>query len=309
MAARYVRKLAVLAKIETTYADDALPTGAADAMLMTEVTLTPMAGGEESRELLLPYLGNQGVVLTGEHVILEGSIEVAGAGTAGDVPGYGAMLRACGLAETVTAGTSVEYTPISSGFEAATIYYNLDGVQHVMLGARGNVSVELTPQRIPRFRFRMIGMSGTITDKPLPTVDFAVFQTPVVVNKANTSLSLHGFVGPTERISLDLGNSVEPRLLIGWESAEITDRKSSGSATIEAAKLAVKDWFEIARTRQRGALQLTHGKVAGNIVEFLAPAVEIGRPTQGSAQGVANYTTPLSLCPVDGNDELVISVK
>lgn len=307
--ARYVRKLAVLAKKETTYGTDVTPAGATDAMLMTDVQLTPMAGTEESRDLLLPYMGNQGIILTGEHVILEGSVEIAGSGTAGTAPAYGPLLRACGLSEVVEAATDVTYQPVSAGFESVTIYYNLDGVRHVLLGARGTVSFRLAPQRIPRFRFRLLGLAGTITDQALPTVDVTKFVTPLVVNKANSTLSLHGATPPAEGLSFDLGNQVEPRLIIGHEAVEIVDRKSSGSVTVEAALLATKDWFGIAKARTRGALAFAHGKTAGNIVELSAPKVEIGRPTQGATQEIANYTLPLILVPNAGNDELSIVVK
>jgi hypothetical protein len=306
---RFVRKLAVLAKIETVYGTDAAPTGSANAILMTEVALTPMAGSEESRDLLLPYMGHQGVVLTGEHVILEGSVEIAGSGTAGDAPAYGPLLRACGLSEVIDAGVSVTYAPVSAGFEALSIYYNLDGVKHVLLGARGSITFEMTPQRIPRYRFRFLGLSGTITDQALPTVDHSAFQTPVVVNKANTTVLLHGSAAPIERLSFDLGNQVEPRLLIGYEGIEITDRRAAGSVTVQAGTLAEKDWFAIAKARTRGIIAVAHGITAGNIVETNGPTVEVGRPTQGASQGIANYTLGLMLVPGAGNDELSIVVK
>jgi len=309
MATRFERKLAVLAKIETNYGTDIVPTGADNAMLMTDVALTPMAGSEESRALLLPYLGNQGVILTGDHVILEGSIEMAGAGDAGDAPAYGPMLRACGLQEVIDAGVSVTYAPVSAGFEAVSIYYNLDGVRHVLLGARGNITFEMTPQRIPRFRFRMLGLAGTITDQALPTVDHAGFVKPVVVNKANTTAVIHGLTAPIERLSFDAGHQVEPRLLINYEGIEIVDRQASGSVTVQAGTLAEKNWFAIAQARTRGALSVVHGKTAGNIVELAAAAVEIGRPTQGASQGIANYTLPLAFVPGAGNDEFSIVIK
>ena len=309
MASRFVRKLALLAKIESVYGTDVVPTGSLNAVLATNVNFTPMAGSEESRDLLLPYMGHQGIILTGDHVMVEFSVEIAGAGTAGDVPGYGSLLRMCGLSETIDTGVSVEYEPVSSGFEAGTIYYNLDGVRHILLGARGNVSLEMSPQRIPRYRFRILGLKGTISDTALPSVTVTVFKKPLVVNKANTTFSLHSYSGPMEAFSLDLGNQVEPRLLVGYEGIPIVDRKSTGSATMEAALLAAKNWFAIATAGTTGTLAAVHGLTAGNIVEITAPAVQIGRPTQGSSQGIANYALPLMFLPDAGNDDLKITVR
>jgi hypothetical protein len=310
MSKRYWRKLALLAKIESAYGTDPTPTGADNAIQAIDVQYTPMEGGEENRDLLLPYLGHQGVILTGLHGRLEFSVEVAGSGDAGTEPPYGALLRACGFSETVTAETDVVYEPVSAGQESVAIYYNRDGERHVLVGTRGNVTVEFVPQRIPRLRFTFLGLHGTVADQALPEVTLSGFQTPLVVSKANTTFSLHGYsTGPTENVSLNLGNQVEPRLLIGSDAVEITDRLASGSVVMEATQLATKNWNAIARAHTAAALQLVHGTAAGNIFQIDAPAVQIGRYTEGQTQGIVNNTLPLMLKPDEGNDEFVITVK
>lgn len=311
MAKRFWRKLAMLSKIETVYGTDATPTGAANAILALDVTFTPLEGEEISRELLTPWMGDQGIILTGLYGRLEFSVEIAGAGAAGTAPKYGPLLRACGFAETVTALTDVEYDPVSAGFESATFWYNRDGVRHVLVGSRGTVTTEFTPKGIPRWRFNFIGLRGTAAaDAPLPAVTLTGFIKPVEVSKANTTFSLHGYAsGPTESVSIDVGNQVEPRMLINEEACEIVDRRSRGSAVMEAALLAVKNWDAIARAGTTGALALVHGTTAGNIVEIAAPAVQIGRWSEGQTQGILNNTLPLILQPVAGNDELKITVR
>lgn len=309
MAKRFWRKLALLAKIETVYGTDSVPTGAANALLAIDARLTPLEGQEVGRELLFPYLGHQGVILTGLHAVLEFSIEMAGAGAAGTAPKYGPLLRACRMAETINAAVSVVYSPVSAAFEALSIYFNRDGVRNVLLGARGNVTLELSPQGIPRWRFRLLGLLGTITDTALPATTLTGFIKPVIVNKANTILTLHGLTAIAERFSLDFGNQVEPRLLVGYEGIEIVDSMMTGSVVLEANDLATKDWISIARAHTTGAMSLVHGTVAGNIVEFAAPAVQIGRPNEGESQKIVNNTLPLMLLPSTGNDELTITVK
>lgn len=306
---RYLRKLAVLAKIEATYGVDAAPTGAADAMQMTNVTVEPMAGGEVARELISPYMGHQGVMLTGTHMTLAGDIELAGAGAAGTAPAWGPLIRACGWQQVITAATKVQYNLLSGVFEAASIYYNLDGVRHVGLGCRGNWSVSLAPSQIPRMRFELKGIAGTISDQVLPTVDTTKFTKPVVVSKANTSFTLHGLAAIAESISIQQGGKVEPRFLIGYEGIEITDRSVTATAVLEAGLLAQKDWFAIAKAETKDAMALQHGTVAGNIIELNGPKVQVGRPSQGGSQGIANYSLPLMMTPNLGNDELVLVAR
>jgi len=309
MAPRFYRKLAVLAKIENTYGVNPTPTGAANAIQMTNATITPLAGDQVSRDLMLPYLGQQGVILVGTYAQLQGEVEIAGAGALGDVPKYGVLLRGCGLAETISAGVDVQYDPVSSGFESVTLYFNHDGVNHILLGARGSVSVNLVPKQIPRFTFSFSGMLGTISDTALPATDYSDFQVPVPISKANTTMTLHGWTSVAESLALDLANQVEPRFLIGDENIQLVDRNPSGTAVIEARSLATLDVFTRAQARTRGALSLTHGTVDGNVVQFDAPAVELGRPTEGQTQKIINYSVPLMLCTDGGDDELKITVK
>ena len=306
---RFWRKLALLNKIEVTPGTDAEPAGAADAIQAIDVQFTPMEGGEESRDLLLPYFGHQGVALTGLHGRLEFSVEIAGAGAAGAVPKYGSLLRACGLSETVTVATDVVYEPVSAGQEASSIYYNRDGVRHALVYCRGNVTMEFVPQRYPRFRFTMVGLHGTVADTVLPAVTLSGFQKPIISSKANTVFSLHGYDGPTERVFIDLGNQVEPDLLINHEAVTISDRLSTGTVVMRGGLLADINWDQIAKAETKGPLALAHGSVAGNIVEVGGPKVQIGRYGEGESRGILNNSLPVMLTPDAGNDELVITVK
>ncbi|HSI41763.1 MAG TPA: phage tail tube protein [Xanthobacteraceae bacterium] len=310
MAKRFFRKLAVLTKAEVTYGVDSTPTGAANAMQMTAVSITPLGGEEESRELLLPYFGHQGVLLVGNYVELQGSVELAGAGAAGTVPAYGALLRACSMSEVTVAATSVTYAPVSNAPESAVIYANFDGVNHAMLGVRGTWSLELAPKRIPRIRFTLRGLLGPIADVALPAVTLTGFKKPLVVSTVNTpTRSLHGYAALWESVSLDIGNTVELRNLIGEDSVQITNRQSIGTAVIEAASMAIKNWFSIAQAHTVGALSVIHGVGAGNIVEIAAAGVQLGRPTQGQTQGILNYSIPLMFTPTAGDDEFSIIVR
>lgn len=306
---RFFRKLAILSKIETTYGEDAEP-AAADAIIMSNVTFTPMTGERVSRDLLLPYLGNQGVILAGIYGRLEGDIEVAGSGVAGTPPKYGSLLRAGNFAQTVTAGEKVEYTIVEEGTESASIYFISDKVQHIFVGAKVNFAPSYQPKNYPKWRVTIVGMLGTITDIALmPTINKAGWAKPVHVSKANTQMELHGWPSVAESLSLDVGNTLTPRFLIGDEKVLISNRSATGTAVVEARSLDTVNWFDKALTRESGALSITHGTIAGNIVEITAPAVEVGEPTQGQTDGILNYSLPLDLCPVNGMDELKITFR
>lgn len=309
MGVRKHNKLAMLHKRETTYGEDAAPV-AANALLGANVTITPIEGQEVSRDLLLPYLGNQGIVLAGIYGRVEFDLEIAGSGTAGEPPKIGSILRVAGMSETITPDQDVAYEIVEDAVESGSLYFISDKVQHVLLGGQANIAPSFTPSSIPRFRVTYLGLLGTITDvAAMPIVTNAGWTTPETVSKANTSMSLHGWPSVAESLSVDLGNTLTPRFLIGDEKIMISDRKTTGTAVVEARSLAEVDWFDRALKRTRGELKLTHGKTAGNIVELTAPAVEVGKPSQGQTDGIINYSLPLSLCPIEGMDELKIVFK
>ncbi|WP_273794701.1 phage tail tube protein [Brucella intermedia] len=309
MGVRKHNKLAMLHKLETTYGEDAAPV-AANALLAANVTITPIEGQEVSRDLLLPYMGNQGIVLAGIYARVEFDLEVAGSGKAGEPPKIGSILRVSGMSETITPDQDVAYEIVEDAVESGSLYFISDKVQHVLLGGQANIAPSFAPSSIPRFRVTYLGLLGTITDvAAMPSVTNAGWTTPETVSKANTTMSLHGWPSVAESLSVDLGNTLTPRFLIGDEKIMISDRKTTGTAVVEARSLAEVDWFSRALKRTRGELKLTHGKTAGNIVEISAPAVEVGKPSQGQTDGIVNYSLPLSLCPIEGMDELKIVFK
>lgn len=308
MPARRWPKLGILHKLETTYATDAAPL-AANSIITSNVSFTPLEGEEVSRDLLLPYMGNQGVLLAAEVGRIEFDVELAGAGAAGTAPKYGSLIRAAGFAETLTAATKVDYTIAETGVESGTLYFNSDGVQHIFLGSQTDFQLTFNAKGIPKARFTVLGLLGTVADAALPTFSMTGWITPVLVSKANTLLTLHGWAAIAESLQISLGNTLTPRFLIGDERVLISDRSSTGSAVVQASSIADINWFARARARTRAALSLVHGTVAGNIVEITAPAVEIGRPTQGQTDNIVNYTLPLGLCPVAGRDELKLTIR
>ncbi len=307
---RILRKLAILHKVETAYGVAPTPAPAAvDAIIGKNVSFTPIEAEEVSRDLLLPYMGNQGVILAGKHARLEFDVELAGAGTAGIAPKWGSLMKICGFSEVLLAPTSATYSIVEDAVSSGTLYFEIDGVRHILLGARGTFSINIAPKSIPSFRFVITGLLGTITDQALTAVTMAGWQTPLDASSANTTMTLHGWASVAESLSIDLGNTVTPRFLIGSESVIISDRRTTGQAVVEATTLGTINWFQRALARTRGALALVHGTVGGNIVEINGPAVEIGKVTQGQTDGILNYSLPLSFCPVAGRDEITIVVK
>lgn len=310
--ARLWSKKALLVKTETTYGTDATPTGGANAVLATNVQITPMEGQEVSRDLEQPYLGAQPTVIVGRHVSMTYEVELASSGTLGTAPAWGPILMACGFGETVTAGASVAYSPISTGFTSVTKYLNIDGVNHVALGGRGSVTIRANAQQIPKLVFTFKGLYLAPAETTLPTVDFSAFKDGIPVTDTNTpTFQLNGVDLAMSEFELDMANQVEGRFLVNQERVVIVNRKPTARCNVEAPGLGAFNPFALAGPPATYVpLLLTHGVGAGNVVEVASPRLQIGRPTYTQVQGITHYQLPLVPLPTDaGNDEVTITVK
>lgn len=304
------RRMAILAKVETVYATDPTPTGAANAIDAIDVEIEPLAGENVERGIIRPWLGAKPSILVGERMNLSFGVELAGAGAAGDVPAYGPLLRAAGLAETIDAGVNVEYDPVSTGEESATLYFHLDGLRHKATGGRCEAGLRINAEAIPQFRFSFTGLHVAPDDAALPAVDFTAFQKPVPVSDDNTpTFTLHGHSAVMRSLELNLGNDIQHRNLVNSRSVLLVDRTSNGRVSIEAPLLATKDYFAIAKASTLGAMQLVHGVGAGKVVQIDAPKVQVRSPRYENDQGIAMLGIELVVTPDAGDDEIKITVK
>lgn len=305
------RKRTILAKTEVTYGTDPTPTGAANAILVRNLNITPLNAELVSRDLVRPYLGASEQLLATSYVTVDFEVEMAGSGTAGTAPAYGPLLLACGMAATTSAGVSVTYAPVSSTFGSVTIYYNVDGVLHKITGARGNVEMSIQVGQIPVFKFTFTGLYNAPTDTAAPSVTYTAFQTPLAANSDNTSaFSFYSYSGAMQSLNLNMGNAVNYRYLIGAEDVQMTDRQVSGTAVFEAPTVAAKDFWSLALGTTLGSLDITHGTTAGNRVQISSTRAKVTNPTYQDLNGIQMMQAGFNLVPsTAGNDEVSIIVK
>lgn len=303
-------RTAILAKIESTYGVDPVPTGSANAMLVKNIDFNPLSAEMVSRDLVRPYMGNSDQLVANQRVEVTFEVEAVGSGTLGTAPAIAPLLRACGMAETVTASTKVEYKPVSNITDSVTIYCNKDGVLHKMTGCRGTVDLGINARQIPVFKFRFIGIYSAPTDTALPTAVYSSFQTPVVANTTNTTsftlLGVSTFV--LESFNFTLGNEINFRSLIGSEYVQIADRKPSAEVVVEAVSMSVFNAFTAALGTTTGTASLTHGPATKQVKIDLAK-VDLGNPSYGNSNGITMLTLPLVVLPNSGDDDFTITFQ
>lgn len=302
-----IRKMVLLAKAEAVRGVDAAPTGAANAMLVNNVNITPLEGDEVEHNYVRPYFGNGGSAVATSHSKLSFDVELSGSGAAGTAPGWAVLMRGCACSVTLAAGVSVTFAPITDNVESLTLYCNVDGTNHVMRDTKGNVKITADTKGLPKLSFEFTGLFTPLAAAALPAPTYTGFLDAVAVNKANTQVSLLGVACATSAFSFDAGLQVVKRDLTTVEAVEIVDRKSTASVTFENHALATKDWVGAALASETGVLTLTHGTMAGNIVTINAPKAQVKKPSYSDSDGVQMIATPLALrYGAAGNDEWTI---
>jgi len=314
---RLTRLTAILAKVETTYGTDAAPTGADNALLVSEPTLTHNYNNVD-RNNLKAFLGADEQLVGTRSVTIGFDVEISGSGTAGTAPAWGPLLRGCAMAQTITAGQRVEYNPISTGFESLTIHYHRDGVRHAATGCRGTVEFMLEEGSIPKMRFSFTGLDAGPTAAANPNQTLTAWRTPQVVTTANSAAvklgatySAGALSGGTDfctrGLMLNLGNEVTFSSMLGpCTKVDIQNRAATGSLQLDLDAAGEVAQYSAVNANTLTSVGLLHGSSAGNRVLVFAPAAQRINPSQQDFNGRIQIGMDLRLTPVAGNDELRI---
>lgn len=142
------RKRLVLCKSEGTYGVDITPDGT-DALLVRSLEVTPIEADVVSRDLIRNYLGNSDQLLAQTRVSISFQVEMAGSGAGATAPRFNSLLKACGMAETITAaavtGTSTAggagTITLAAGASAVDDFYN--GMVITITSGTGNGHIGL----------------------------------------------------------------------------------------------------------------------------------------------------------------------
>ena len=304
------RKTWLLAKIESSEGTDPTPVGGSNAIQVSSVEVTPIEADTVQPEAFQGFIGNstRGTILANKRVSVSFDVELSGSGAAGTAPGYGPLLKSCGLSETVVSSTSVTYAPVSASFSSCTIYCFYDGTRHKITGARGTVTFNMVAGQFATADFQFIGtynapdgtaMSGTWT--------LANQAAALEVNDTNvTTATFHGATSQRiESLDLALNNELTYKETASNKQTLIVNRAPGGTAVIEAPAIGTTDYFAKAVAVATGATDVILGASAGNIVRLKADQTDITGASYGDTNGVRSLNIPyLALPTTAGNNEM-----
>lgn len=304
---KYWKSKVLLAGIETGgYAVDPTLTGAANAILAMNVTFTPQEGEVVQRNLERPFFAANPFVAMAFRSQISFEVDLVGSGEKGVAPAWGPLIRMCAVAETVTTGEKVEYIPITDDQESGALYFDVDGIKHIMLGARGTAVKRLNATGNPVIAFTITSKWTAPLDAARPVPEFTAWQAPQAASTVNTPVFTVGGKSFVMRsYEFDLGCQVEPRNLIGFDGILITGKENERlTATVEAVAMAT---YNPGRIAELGTLQpiiLKHGTIPGRIVQIEHPAAQqMPLPQYQQQQGILEWSLPFVPQAIAGNDQ------
>jgi hypothetical protein len=311
---RRIRNQSIFAALETTYGT-APSVVATDAILVSELSMNVPREGQ-SRDLLRGYMGASEELVGVRRAEFSFKVELAGSGAAGTPPQWGKLLRACACAEVITAGSRVEYNPITTALESVSIRFQNDGVYYIARGCRGTAKLSMNAYERPMIEFSFKGFDIAATEGVGFTPNYTAWQRPLVISNANSvgfkigcGYSAGGLTGGSTLISrgitMDLGNKVEHMQLIGNEEIDITARESSGTGIVELSTADEVQWRTDMNNNVLGNIGFAHG-VAGNKIVVFAGNVQRLNNQPTDYQGRAMTSFDMRVLPTTGNDEFKI---
>lgn len=321
---RFIRNTAIQAKIETAYGTDPGTWTATDALLIANASYAEVQE-PLSRDLIRPYFGaSEHLQVTGRRRITF-SVELAGSGTAGTAPAWGILLRACGMAQALTASTMAVYSPVSTAQESISIRYAVDGILHTAVGCRGTATLKLLAYDKPMIEFSFEGLDTVAsTAAAVPATDFTAWKKPLPVIPANsaevrlggtyasgTGVISGGTALASRGMEVMIGNQIGKINLLSGESVDLTNREVTGRMTNFLSAADEVTYRSAIRANTTTTLGFQLGTTAGAIVGVFGANVQRVDPQNEDYEGRSMLSTSLRFLPsgTAGNDELRIIAR
>ena len=303
------KKVVALAKWESTEGTTRCMAAASDAFeIISDLTIDP----ESTLIPRAPYSNSISPVqnLLGQRWAVASFVtEMKGSETTGSmIAGIDSLLKSCGLVDSITAGTSVTFAPVSSSFTSCSAQFFVDGQVHTMVAMKGNAKMLFTVGETAKLQFDMLGIYQAPTACTIvsPTLDTTV--PPVVLGVIFT------FDGTTtfsvQQVELDLGNIMGNRddmtQPTGIKGFEITAREGAGSFNPEAVLTSTYDFWDIWENSTEKTLSIVLGEITGNMCTITCPKVVVEKIAYGDRNGIRIFDIPFKLGRNSGDDEINI---
>lgn len=234
-----------------------------------------------------------------------------GTATAGAANHLSDVLKACGVGETLVAGTSATYNPETDSVPSVTAGLYEDGVAYRLWGARGEASLLLEAGRPGVWTFDLQGAdwekvdSNLLSGVTLPSILPPVFQ--------GATITIGGTSLVVSRVQLTFGNTLALRESAaansGNVSTVITARRPILSFDPEDVLVATQDFLGDWKAGETLTFSCSFGSATGNSIAISVPKVQYQGISRGNRNGISILEVQ-GLCCMDsaGDDEWEIEI-
>lgn len=289
----------LLFKDETTKGVDALPT-AANAVWLNSLNIN--AAPEIIAHDPLSQTKGAAASLRGDSTItVEAALYLRGSGAAGTAPNTASLLKAAGLAETVTAGTKVSYTPTMAE-QTGTGYSYKGGLLYKSLATVTSFKMDAAINQPLNTSFTLdAGFDIPATTVAEPTVTEPTVQ-PIVMTSV-TAITEDGAGIKVASFSFDLGNNKTRDNTTGSNGHHISDFKPQITLTKDGLTAADRAKLENATSV---AIVATFGTVAGNKIVLTANKCDMVGLTGSNRDDVSTSDITYDCVKTNGNDNFTL---
>lgn len=304
----------VLAKKEVTYGTDAVPTALANAVMTRNYQGKPVDVDQVERNLDSGTYGAQSSQPSNERRTFSYEVEIAGSGTAGTAPAWMELLEGCGMAAAaLSVGVDAKQQFAAPGAVSSITHYDfLSDQRRKAVGCVGTFQFDFSAGAYPFFMLNWTGLvpAATPFDKTAPgAATLTRWQKPLEVNDTNTDVTLDSYAVRMRSWKGDAGVNVALRNLVNSRYVRRGNHTLKSTMVFEAPDIATKDYIASLRNGVLIDCTLTHGTVAGNIVEFKSTKAQVTNITESKEDDTVMYTVEL-LHTIDGGAaDLLITAK
>ena len=289
----------LLAKVESAYATDSVPTAASNAIPVTNLRWQPQVTRISRRPArhgfgkIAGFNSPMHAVLTFDYAAIgNGAIQNGSAGSAVEID---ILLRACDLAAAYTAESTggagdglVTYAPTRATDEGTSLsfYFHTEGKRHIVKGAKGTFTVRAQAGGMVMFSFTFTGQLGTVSDQTFPsaTVNFPAFYDTIKPPLfEGAAFAIDTLTTPViTDFTFDLGNEVVVvpngvgSTVQAIRRAAIVDRNTTARCNPEAITLATYDFWTAFVADSVLDFEAGFGSTAGNRIGLAFSAQAAG---------------------------------
>jgi hypothetical protein len=315
---RYIKQTVVLAKIETTYGVDAVPTGALNAMQISEVEIVPLEAKYIPLNFIQGYFGNSPELVGTSFSKIKFKVFLGGSGTPAIAPAWGCLFVAGANSELtgLTTPNRVEYPAASDLLRSLTMYVHDSGLLHKLLGCMVGLTLSAKSGEPAYAIVEGMAINGgeTVIGNAVPVL--TNWKLPVPITKANVTKDITlgcaytagALTGGTSYnssgLSLNYGNDLAFSDLLTEEAIDLTDRKMTGSFSIQVSPTEEAAFYTSIRNNVLTSVGFAIGTVPGYKLMLFMSSVQLKMPKKEVFNGKRMMGYDMVINPLAGNDDI-----